>query len=156
MTRRYIEDFKVGDSWTSVAMTVTEDDIVGFGKKFDPQPFHTDVEASKTSPFGGIIASGWQLAAIATKLCTGLPTSAGDPLTALGVDELRWFHPVRVGDSLTVEQELVEVDTFPHSVERGGVRARMDMKNQRGELVMRFFGLLSLPRCPEGIRKEHS
>jgi acyl dehydratase len=101
---------------------------------------------AKASPFGGIIASGWQPAAIATKLGTGLPSSAGDPLAALGVDELRWFHPVRVGDTATVEQEIAEVDTLPRSPARGGVRVRLDMKNQRGELVMRLFGLLSLPR----------
>lgn len=146
MARRYFEDLVIGESWVSKEITVTEEAIVDFGKSFDPQPFHLDAEAAKTSPFGGLIASGWHLASLAMRLCVDARTYGDTPVVGLGVDELRWFLPVRPGDRVHVRRELIEVMTVPNRPRRGTAKARVDLKNQRGELVMRMYGLNSVPR----------
>jgi acyl dehydratase len=148
MTRRYLEDLTVGEKWISETMTIEADDIVDFGRKFDPQPFHTDAEAAKTSPFGGLIASGWHLAALAMRLCVRARLFGETPIVGVGADELRWLQPVRPGDAVYVERELVEIQTIPDKPKRGIAKARIDLKNQRDELVMRLYGLTSIPRRP--------
>ncbi|MGF6872782.1 MaoC family dehydratase [Paraburkholderia sp. MM5477-R1] len=148
MTRRYLEDLKIGEAWTSEKVIVEADDIIEFGRKFDPQPFHTDPEAAKASPFGGLVASGWHLAALAMKLCVGARLFGETPVIGMGADELRWLQPVRPGDTVHVERELVDVESIPDKPRRGIARARIDLKNQRGELVMRLYGLSSIPRRP--------
>ncbi|WER50786.1 MaoC/PaaZ C-terminal domain-containing protein [Cupriavidus sp. WKF15] len=141
----YIEDFKVGDSWVGTTLTLSLENIVSFGLKFDPQPFHTDPAVAQKSPFGGIVASGWQLAAIASRLCPDIPIVPDNPLTSIGIDELRWFKPVRVGDTVTTMHQVIDVDRAPNLPEMGIVRVRIDMKNQHGELVMRLVGPNMLP-----------
>lgn len=153
MTRRYLEDLKVGEKWTSEKMTIDADDIIEFGRKFDPQPFHTDAEAAKASPFGGLVASGWHLAAVAMKLCVRARLFGETPIVGLGADELRWLLPVRPGDIVYVERELVEITTIPDKPKRGIAKGRIDLRNQRDELVMRLYGLTSIPRRPtDGLK----
>ena len=148
MTRRYLEDLKVGEKWTSEKMTLHAEDIIDFGCKFDPQLFHTDMEAAKAGPFGGLIASGWHLAAVAMKLCVRARLFGETPIVGVGADELRWLLPVRPGDVVYVERELVEIITHPDKPKRGIAKGRIDLKNQRDELVMRLYGLTSIPRRP--------
>jgi acyl dehydratase len=148
MTRRYLEDLQVGERWTSEELTIEAADVIDFGLKFDPQPFHTDPDAARNSPFGGLIASGWQLAAIAMRLCVRARLFGETPIVGIGADELRWLQPVRPGDSVHVERELVEIQAIPDKPKRGVVKARIDLINQRGEVVMRMFGLTSIPRRP--------
>jgi acyl dehydratase len=146
MTKRYLEDLQVGETWISAPVTIEAQDIIAFGQTFDPQPFHTDPEAAKDSPFGGLIASGWHLASLAMKLCVQARSYGELPIVGIGADELRWFVPVRPGDILVVERELVDIQVVPEKPKRGTVKARVDLKNQRGELVMRMYGLSSVPR----------
>jgi acyl dehydratase len=146
MTRRYLEDLEVGESWTSERVTIEAQDIVDFASRFDPQPFHLDEEAAKASPFGGLIASGWHLASLAMKLCVGARSYGETPVVGIGVDELRWHVPVRPGDVVHVEREIVEIADVPGKPKRGTVKARVDLKNQRGDLVMRLYGLSSVPK----------
>ena len=148
MTRRYLEDLQVGERWTSEELTIEAADVIDFGVKYDPQPFHTDPDAARNSPFGGLIASGWQLAAIAMRLCVRARLFGETPIIGIGADELRWLQPVRPGDSVHVERELVEIQALPDKPKRGVVKARIDLINQRGEVVMRMFGLTSIPRRP--------
>jgi acyl dehydratase len=146
MTRRYLEDLEVGESWTSAKVTIEAQDIVDFASRFDPQPFHLDAEAAKASPFGGLIASGWHLASLAMKICVDARSYGETPVVGIGVDELRWHVPVRPGDVVHVEREIVEIADVPDKPKRGTVKARVDLKNQRGELVMRMYGLSSVPK----------
>jgi len=148
MTRRYLEDLKVGEKWMSEKITLHAEDIIDFGCRFDPQPFHTDMEAAKAGPFGGLIASGWHLAAVAMKLCVHARLFGETPIVGVGADELRWLLPVRPGDVVYVERELVEIITHPDKPKRGIAKGRIDLKNQRDELVMRLYGLTSIPRRP--------
>lgn len=148
MTRRYLEDLQIGETWTSAKQTLSAEDVIDFGRKFDPQPFHTDPEAAKSSPFGGLIASGWHLAALAMKLCVGARLFGETPIVGVGADELRWLQPVRPGDTVFVQRELVEIQSIPDRPRRGIAKARIDLINQRGEIVMRLYGLSSIPRRP--------
>jgi acyl dehydratase len=148
MTRRYLEDLQVGETWTSEKLTIEADDVIDFGRKFDPQPFHIDPDAARSSPFGSLIASGWHLAAVAMKLCVRARLYGETPIVGLGADELRWLQPVRPGESVFVQRELVEIQLIPDKPKRGVAKARIDLINQRGEVVMRFYGLTSIPRRP--------
>ena len=148
MVKRYLEDLEVGERWTSAPIAITQEDIINFGLSFDPQPFHTDPEAAAAGPFGGLVASGWHLASMAMRVSVEARIFGDLPVVGVGVDELRWLQPVRVGDVLTVERELVEIVTLPDKPKRGIAKARLELKNQRGEVVMRMYGLSSVPKRP--------
>jgi acyl dehydratase len=146
MARRYLEDLQVGESWTSKTVTIEARDIIDFASRFDPQPFHLDAEAAKASPFGGLVASGWHLASLVMKMSVDGRTYGDTPVIGLGVDELRWHLPVRPGDVLHIERELIEIVNVPDKPKRGTAKARVDLKNQRDELVMRMVVLTSVPK----------
>lgn len=146
MVKRYLEDLEIGEKWASPPVTVTQQDIIDFGLRFDPQPFHTDAAAAASGPFGGLVASGWHLASLAMRLCVEARSFGDLPVVGVGIDELRWFAPVRPGDVLTVERELIEIILLPDKPKRGTVRGRVELKNQRGELIMRMYGLSSVPK----------
>jgi acyl dehydratase len=148
MAKRYLEDLEVGERWTSAPIAITQEDIINFGLSFDPQPFHTDPEAAAAGPFGGLVASGWHLASMAMRVSVEARIFGDLPVVGVGVDELRWLQPVKVGDVLTVERELVEIITLPDKPKRGIAKARLELKNQRGEVVMRMYGLSSVPKRP--------
>ncbi|HEY1150158.1 MAG TPA: MaoC family dehydratase [Pseudoduganella sp.] len=148
MVKRYLEDLEVGERWTSAPIAITQEDIINFGLSFDPQPFHTDPEAAAAGPFGGLVASGWHLASMAMRVSVEARIFGDLPVVGVGVDELRWLQPVKVGDVLTVERELVEIITLPDKPKRGIAKARLELRNQRGEVVMRMYGLSSVPKRP--------
>jgi acyl dehydratase len=148
MAKRYLEDLEIGEKWTSQPITISQQDIIDFGRRFDPQPFHTDPQAAQAGPFGGLVASGWHLASLAMRVSVEARIFGDLPVVGVGVDELRWFQPVKPGDVLTVERELVEIIMLPAKPKRGIAKARMELKNQHGELVMRMFGLSSVPKRP--------
>ena len=103
----HFEDIEVGSTYDCGSLTVTEAEIVAFGEKYDPQPFHTDPEAAAESAFGGLVASGWQTCALTARL---LVTNYIDDTASAGgrgVDDLRWRRPVRPGDTLSVGAEVV-------------------------------------------------
>ena len=68
MTHRYFDDFQVGEKFTSRGVTFTESDIIDFGLRYDPQPFHIDAEAAAESVYGGLIASGFQTIALTFRM----------------------------------------------------------------------------------------
>jgi acyl dehydratase len=148
MAWRYLEDLTVGETWTSEPVTIEAADVIGFGREFDPQPFHTDPDAARAGPFGGLIASGWHLASLAMRLCVNARLFGETPIVGVGADELRWLQPVRAGDTVHVKRELVEIQTFPDKPKRGVAKARIELVNQRGEVAMRLYGLTSIPRRP--------
>jgi len=148
MAKRYLEDLEDGERWTSAPIAITQEDIINFGLSFDPQPFHTDPEAAAAGPFGGLVASGWHLASMAMRVSVEARIFGDLPVVGVGIDELRWLQPVKVGDVLTVERELVEIITLPDKPKRGIAKARLELKNQRGEVVMRMYGLSSVPKRP--------
>jgi acyl dehydratase len=138
---KYLEDFREGETWQSGSIVVGEDDIVAFGKAYDPQPIHIDPETAGKGPFGGIIASGWQLAALSMKLFSEAGGHGGAPIVGIGIDELRWKQAVRPGDTLRTVREIVEVRRSTSKPDRGTLRTRVTVLNQRDEAVMTYYAL---------------
>jgi len=131
----YWEDFVPGWVYESPGRTLTAEDIIGFARAYDPQRYHADPERAKATPFGGLIASGWQTASVGMRLmCDGyLLESAclGSP----GLEELRWLKPVRPGDALRLRSTVLEQMPSPKDPTRGTVKFRWDVLNQKGEIV---------------------
>jgi acyl dehydratase len=144
-TARYLEDFQVGERWVSAPTQITEAEIVAYGLANDPQPMHTDPEWAKSGPFGGLIASGWQIAALSMRLFVQSGGYGKTPVIGMGIDELRWRKPVRSGDVLTVEREIVEVMLSTTHADRGTIRTRVSVRNQSGDVVMTLFTLGRVP-----------
>lgn len=147
--RLAFEDFKEGERRSFGPRVLTRDEIVAFARDWDPQPFHLDEAAAKRSPFGGLIASGWQTAALCMRLVVdGMladSTSMGSP----GLDELKWLKPVRPGDALSVEVTLLEVTPSRSKPDRGSVKVSYRCTNQTGETVMTMVArVLFLRRAP--------
>jgi acyl dehydratase len=146
MTERFLEDLHVGDRFGSGTFEVTETGIVEFAEDFDPQPFHLDLDAAKRSVFRGLAASGWHTAAMSMKLfVTGDLHLAGGSI-GLGVDGLEWPRPVRPGDTLRLETEIIEVRQSRSKPDRGIIRIRNVTTNQKGEVVQTFLASV-LVRC---------
>jgi acyl dehydratase len=143
----YLEDLHPGQRFTSGSHLIDEEQIRSFAKEFDPQPFHLDDEAAKDSLFGGLAASGWHTAAITMRLQveSGLPL-AGGIIGAGG--ELTWPRPVRAGDILQVESEVLEVKPSQSRPDRGMVTVRSETRNQRGEVVQILTAKLIAYRRP--------
>ena len=145
----YLEDLSVGDRFGSDTIAVTEESIFEFARAFDPQPFHLDEKAAEQSIFKGLAASGWHTAAMSMKLfVTGKLKLAGGSI-GLGVDELRWPQPVRPGDILKVETEILDVRKSRSKPDCGIIRIRNVTTNQRGEIVQTFTAFVMVRRRPQ-------
>ncbi len=143
----WFDDLKLGMRFKSGEVTVSKEDILRFAREFDPQPFHTDEEAAKDTILGGLAASGWHTAAIAMNLCVQVRPFGPHPLFGAGVDDLRWLKPVRPGDTLHVEGEVVEL-VPSRSKPQGVVRIKWTAYNQDGEAVYAFNPIGIVPRRP--------
>ena len=136
-TELYFEDLYPGMKFDSDrSYEVTTEEIKEFATKYDPQPFHLDEVAAKDTFFNGLAASGWMTAAIAMRLRVQSTPIAGGMVGA-GVEEVRFTQPVRPGDSLRIESEILGVRRSSSRPSMGVVRARTLVFNQRDELVMR-------------------
>jgi acyl dehydratase len=133
----YFEDFYVGQKFDSVtSYTVTAAEIKEFGQKYDPQPFHLDEAAGEGSFFHGLAASGWLTAAIVMRLrVQSIKVSGG--MIGAGAEELRWTEPVRPGDSIRTEIEVVTVRHSKSREDYGIIRTRTLAFNQNNTMVMR-------------------
>lgn len=148
MSELYLEDLHVGDRFGSDTIAVTEESIIAFAREFDPQAFHLDAKAAEKSIFKGLSASGWHTAAMSMKLfITGELKIAGGSI-GLGVDELRWPQPVRAGDVLRLETEILDARASRSKPDRGIIRIRNVTTNQRGEIVQTFMAFVMVQRRP--------
>ena len=138
---KYLEDFREGEVWQSGSIVIGEDEMVAYAKANDPQPIHVDPDAAKNGPFGGIIASGWQIAALSMRLFVEAGGYGDAPIVGIGIDELRWRQVVRPGDALRSTREIVEVRRSASKPDRGVIRARVTVLNQRDETVMTYYAL---------------
>jgi len=143
---RYLEDFRPGEVIEFGDYLVTEEEIVDYAKRYDPQPFHVDPKAAAESIFGGLVASGWMTGSIMMRLLVDHFISPASSMGSPGVDEVRWPKPVRPGDRLHVRVTIVETKRSQSKPDRGIVRVQQEVINQRGETVMSLRGM-SLSKC---------
>jgi acyl dehydratase len=148
VNEKYLEDLHIGDRFGSDTIEVTKETIFEFARQFDPQPFHLEIEAAEKSIFGELTASGWHTAAMSMRLfVTGEFKPVGGSI-GLAVDELRWPQPVRPGDVLQVETEILDVRKSRSKPDRGIIRIRNVTTNQRGEIVQTFLAFVMVRRPP--------
>ena len=142
--RRYLDDFQVGQRFTTGTHTMSEAEIIAFAREFDPQPFHLDHEAARDSPLDGLAASGWHTAAITMRLQVDGEMLAGGIVGAGG--EINWPAPTRPGDVLHVETEVLEVRVSRSRPDRGIVTTLSETKTQHGTVVQTLRANLIVPR----------
>ena len=142
----YFEDFAVGQIYRTGELTVSADAIKAFATSFDPQPFHLDDDAAAKTFFQGLAASGWHTAALTMRLLVteGAPIAGG--IIGAGMDELRWPRPVRPGDRLHLESEVMDARPSRSRPEQGLVKMRTTTLNQNNEPVQIVVGNLVVPR----------
>jgi acyl dehydratase len=146
MTARYFEDFAVGQSYGSGRARIDTDRIKSFAAEFDPQPFHLDEETARNTMFRGLAASGWHTAAFTMRLLVESELKPAGGIVGAGFDELRWPRPVRPGDELRVESEVLEVRPSKSRPEQGLIKVRTTTLNQDGEAVQVLVANLVVPR----------
>jgi acyl dehydratase len=149
MSELYFEDFDVGMRITEgPRRRVEKAEIIAFAKQFDPQFFHLDQEAARHSIFGELVASGWHTAAMTMWLLTQRQTKPAGGSIGLGFEALRWPIPVRPGDELRVESEIIDTRPSRSRPDRGLIKMRTRTLNQRGEVVQEVVANALVPRRP--------
>src|SRR5271154_7259251 len=148
MKELYLDDFKPGDKFTTGSASISEREIVDFALAYDPQPFHTDAAAAKATIYGGLIASGFQTIAFGFRLIWDSGVLKAGSMGSPGFDELRWLKPVRPGDTLRVEAEVIETVPSRSKPDRGLARIAYRYLNQRDEEVLTFRSMHLLRRRP--------
>lgn len=148
MTALHFDDFYVGEKFETAEETVTEADIVGFARVFDPQPFHVDPQAAAGTHFGGLIASGFHTLSLSFALFFRLRLLEAANLGSPGMEDVRWIRPLRPGDRIHVVAEVTALRPSQSKPDRGVVWMRHDTLNQKGELVMSAMCMHMLKRRP--------
>jgi acyl dehydratase len=145
---RYLDDFEPGQKFVSGRLRVDPERIKSFAAEFDPQPFHLDENTARDTFFKGLAASGWHTAAITMRLLVDSELKPAGGIIGAGFDEMRWPRPVRPGDELHVESEVLEVRPSKSRSDQGLIKVRTTTLNQTGEPVQVFVGNLLVLRRP--------
>jgi len=122
MAARYLEEFRVGEVFATDPVTLSQDDIIGFAERYDPQVIHTDPAGAKASPYGGLIASGHQTIGTAFAQFIRIGVFAENSLGGPAMDDVRWSAPVRPGDALATTVEVLEIRESKSRPDRGIIR----------------------------------
>ena len=155
ITVRYLEDFEPGQRFASGSLLVEAARIKSFATEFDPQPFHLDEDSARDSFFKGLAASGWHTAAMTMRLLVASELKPAGGIIGAGFDEMRWPRPVRPGDELHVESEVLEVRPSKSRTDQGVIKVRTTTLNQNGEPVQMSVGNLIVLRRPVSSGKTH-
>jgi len=143
MSILYLEDFTPGQRFSgNTRIRIEESRVKTFASEFDPQPFHLDEGTASASIFRGLAASGWHTAAVTMRLLVDSEFRPAGGIVGAGFDELRWPRPVRPGDELRVEGEVLEVRLSKSRPEQGLIKVRTNTLNQDGEIVQTSVGSL--------------
>lgn len=130
------EDMTVGSTTEIGKHTFTRDEIVEFAEKFDPQPFHLNEAAAEKSPFGGLVASGWHTCSVMMGMLVRNALADSTSMGSPGIDEIRWLKPVRVGDTITMTNSVLDKRISESKPDRGIVSTQWAGINQHGETVV--------------------
>jgi acyl dehydratase len=144
----YLEDLTPGTRLEFGDVEMTEEEIVGFARRYDPQPFHLDRAAGKASIFGDLCASGWNTTAVMMRMWVDNFLSPEASLGSPGIDELRWLKPVYPGDRLRCRLEILESTPSRRRPFMGSVRLKGELLNQKDEVVLRLIGITLFRRRP--------
>jgi len=147
MSERYFEDLAVGQKFASPTLPVAAEAIKAFAAEYDPQPFHLDDAAARRTIFEGLAASGWHTAALTMRLCIASDFRPAGGILGIG-GELTWPKPVRPGDELRVECEILEMRASRSRPTQGVVKIRVTTLNQDGDTVQTFTPTLFVDRRP--------
>ena len=150
MGNQWFEDFEAGQRFVSQGVTLTEASIIDFAIRYDPQRFHIDREAAAQTPFGGLVASGFQTLGLSFRMFFELGVIRESGIGAPGIEDLQWLAPVRPGDTVHTEVEVVELRPSRSKTDRGTVRMRYATVNQHGETVMTMIVPQFVSRRPAG------
>jgi acyl dehydratase len=149
MTLRYLEDFAAGQRYVGATrLRVDSERVKSFAAEFDPQPFHLDEAAAERSLFRGLAASGWHTAAMTMRLLVDSDLQPAGGIIGAGFDEMQWPRPVRPGDELRVEVDILDVRPSKSRPQQGMVKMRTTTLNQRDEPVQVSVGNLVVLRRP--------
>ncbi len=139
MSKLFLDDLKAGQVYQLGSQSLSEEDIIAFAERYDPQPFHIDPEAAAGTIYGGVIASGWQTACIFMRLFVDGLLSRSAAMGSPGLDELRWLKPVRPGDLLDARVEVLEVRSSRSKPDRGLAKLRCTVSDGSGDEVLTFI-----------------
>lgn len=145
MTQHFLEDYQVGQTYSSSVARVESGRIRSFAAEFDPQPFHLSEEGAAGTVFGSLAASGWHTAAMTMRLVVEGTLRPAGGVVGLGFDEFRWPSPVRPGDELRAETEILEVRLSKSRPGHGVIKVRITTATQHGRPVQIAVGHLLVP-----------
>ena len=148
MIGRFLEDYAVGQTFRSGRLRIDKERIKTFGAEFDPQPFHLDEDAARDTIFRGLAASGWHTAAVTMRLLVESDLKPAGGIVGAGADEFRWPRPVRPGDELHIESEVLEVRPSRSRPDQGLIKVRTTTFNQHDEAVQIIVANLVVRRRP--------
>lgn len=138
MSTKFLDDLETGDKFVTGGITLSESEIIAFALTYDPQPFHLNAVVAAESIYGGLIASGFQVVSLTFRLFIQQGLLVESSMGSPGIDELRWFAPVRPGDTLQAEIEVLTVTPSKSKADRGIARLKYSTFNQRRELVSSY------------------
>jgi acyl dehydratase len=135
MDEVFLEDLAVGKLFGSGRLRISAEDIKRFAAEYDPQPFHLDEQTARSTIFRGLAASGWHTAALTMRLLVDSEFSPSGGLVGAGLEELRWPRPVRPGDELRIETEILALRPSRSRSGQGIVKIRVTTFNQADKPV---------------------
>jgi acyl dehydratase len=148
------EDLPLGRLGTFGPYPVTREEILAFAAEFDPQPMHLDEEAAQRSMLKGLSGSGWHLCAIMMRMMfdgfIGRTASLGSP----GVNEVRWLAPLRPGDELTLDADVVEARVSRSRPETGIVTFKCTARNASGQALCEMISPIIVMRRDGAVMQE--
>jgi acyl dehydratase len=147
-SERWFEDYTVGEVIRADGVTISEAEILSFAFTYDPQPFHLNKLAAEQSPYKGLIASGWQTGLLGFRMLLQAGLLGKGSMGSPGLDEIRWFMPVRPNDTLFGRASIEDKRESASKPDRGIVKMKYWIENQKGETVMSFFGTQMVLKKP--------
>lgn len=148
MTTRYFEELSPGDAFESDWSALEEDEIVAFAERYDPQPMHVDRDWARQGPHGGIIASGFQTVAETFRLIWDLGVLKDSNIIGAGLDEIRWYKPVKAGQRFRAKAEVLESRESRSKPDRGLVRWRFSLRDEAGDELLSYEDLSLMKKRP--------
>jgi acyl dehydratase len=138
--RYYWEDFTAGRVFEYGSRTLTEEEIIAFARQWDPQRFHTDPSAAAATPFRGLVASGWHTGCVLMRFMCDAYLNEASCIGSPGIEDWRFVLPVRPGDTLRYRGTVLEARPSASKADRGIVKWRWELLNQRDEVAVAMVG----------------